>query len=248
MAKTAQDALDVKTTSDSNGKSLTGRRASARGEQRRQIILEVALNLFATQGYDGSSLRAIADAAGVDHPLVKYYFTDKDTLWREAVRFLFARMDAELANMKPPRFRDDPRGAFETVLRALVHYNARHSEHPRLMVMESVRDSDRLRWAAETFVRRQHEAIGPWLEASIAHGFLPDIPRHELVTMLNALCHIAFTLAPLIKHSWSVDQPTDAAIEAHADAVIALLAHGWPAAAKNHILHGEVKASARGGK
>lgn len=220
-----KSSAEAGTSSARPGDAVPGRRPSARGEQRRQAILEVALQLFAARGYDGVSLRTIAEAAGVDHTLVKYYFADKELLWREAVRFLFARMDAELATEKPLLFRDDPRGAFEAVVRALVRYNARHPEHPRLMVLESVRDSDRLQWAAETFVRRQHQALGPWLETSIAHGFLPDIPRHELVTMLNALCHIPFTLAPLVEHSWSIDPSGEAAVEAHADAVLALLSH-----------------------
>jgi AcrR family transcriptional regulator len=203
-----------------------GSPASARGEAKRSHILNVALGLFAERGYDGTSLRSIAEAAGVDHPLVKYHFHDKDTLWRDAVRLLFERMDAELRRSSFTRFREDPRRAFSDVIGALVRYNARHPEHARLMVLESVRDTDRIRWAAETFIRRQHVAIKPWLDASIAHGFLPELPRHELVTMLNALCHITFTLAPMVRHSWSVEFAGENAIEAHVDAVLAMLGHG----------------------
>lgn len=197
----------------------------ARGAAKRSHILDVALRLFAERGYEGVSLRAIAEAAGVDHPLVKYHFTDKDTLWRDAVRLLFDRMNAELRQQSFATFRDDPERAFAGVIGALVRYNARHPEHARLMVLESVRDSDRVRWAAETFIRRQHAGIRPWLEASIEHGFLPDLPRHELVTMLNALCHITFTLAPMIRHSWGVDFGGEASIDSHTQAVLSLLGH-----------------------
>lgn len=217
-------------------------RASARGEQRRGRILEVALKMFAEYGYEGVSLRTIAESAGVDHPLVKYYFADKDALWREAVRFLFERMDAEIAQAPRIRFSDDPRRAFEVIIRALVHYGAKHPEHARLVILESVRDSERLRWAVETFVRRQHSGIGPWLEASVAYGFLPDIPRYELATMINALCHITFTLAPMVRHSWSIElSEGEQAIEAHADAVLALLAHGWPSSSGGASAFGAIQ-------
>ena len=46
-----------------------------------------------------------------------------------------------------------------------------------------VRGSDLIRWAAETLLQRQHAGISSWLEAAIEHGFLPDPPRHEPVTM-----------------------------------------------------------------
>ena len=197
----------------------------ARGAAKRSHILDVALSLFADRGYEGVSLRAIALAAGVDHPLVKYHFIDKDALWRDAVRLLFERMNAELRGHSFTSFRDDPDRAFSDVIGALVRYNARHPEHARLMVLESVRDSDRIRWAAETFVRRQHAGISPWLEASVKHGFLPDLPRHELVTMLNALCHITFTLAPMVRHSWGVEFGGEASVEPHIDAVLSLLGH-----------------------
>lgn len=197
----------------------------ARGAAKRDHILDVALKLFADRGYEGVSLRAIAETAGVDHPLVKYHFTDKDALWRDAVRLLFDRMNVELRQQSFATFRDDPDRAFSDVIGALVRYNARHPEHARLMVLESVRDSDRIRWAAETFIRRQHAGIKPWLEASIEHGFLPDLPRHELVTMLNALCHITFTLAPMVRHSWGVDFGGEASIASHIHAVLSLLGH-----------------------
>jgi AcrR family transcriptional regulator len=155
--------------------------------------------------------------------LVKYHFATKDALWREAVRFLFDRMNAEIRQAPRAPFGEDPERAFADMIRALVRYNARHPEHARLMVLESVRDSERIRWAAETLVRRQHAAVGPFVEAAIAHGFLPDLPRHELVTMVNALCHITFTLEPMVRHSWSVEVTSEEAIEAHVRAVLLLL-------------------------
>lgn len=200
--------------------------ATDRATPRREHILAVALRLFAERGYDGVSLRAIADAAGVDHPLVKYHFGDKDTLWREAVRLLFERMNREIRARRYVRFRDDPEQAFAGVVEALVRYNAAHPEHARLMVLESVRDTDRIRWAAETFIRPQHAGLTRWLDASVAHGFLPDVPRHELVTMLNAILHITFTLAPVVRHSWGVEMVGEEAIRSHLDAVLALLGHG----------------------
>ena len=60
-----------------------GRRAGDSGT--REAILDAATKLFSQRGYDGSSLRAIAAAAGVDPALIRHFFGDKDTLFAAVV-------------------------------------------------------------------------------------------------------------------------------------------------------------------
>ncbi len=52
---------------------------------RRETILEAARRAFAASGYDGSSLRAIAAAAGVDPALLLYYYDTKEGLYLAVV-------------------------------------------------------------------------------------------------------------------------------------------------------------------
>lgn len=60
-------------------KRPTGRRPGDSGT--REAILDTALDLFAAQGYDGTSMRAVAAAAGVDPALIRHFFGDKDGLF-----------------------------------------------------------------------------------------------------------------------------------------------------------------------
>ncbi|UTW08805.1 TetR/AcrR family transcriptional regulator [Pseudomonas benzenivorans] len=53
---------------------------------KRQAILDAAKNLFLRNGYDGSSMDAIAAEAGVSKLTVYSHFTDKETLFSEAVK------------------------------------------------------------------------------------------------------------------------------------------------------------------
>ncbi|QLC74142.1 TetR/AcrR family transcriptional regulator [Pseudomonas sp. LPB0260] len=53
---------------------------------KRQAILDAAKNLFLRHGYDGSSMDAIAAEAGVSKLTVYSHFTDKETLFSEAVK------------------------------------------------------------------------------------------------------------------------------------------------------------------
>jgi AcrR family transcriptional regulator len=50
------------------------------GKERRQTLLETALALFSTQGYDGTTTRAIAHSAGVTEALLFKHFRTKQEL------------------------------------------------------------------------------------------------------------------------------------------------------------------------
>jgi len=52
------------------------------GTLARQRLLEAALQLFADKGYQKTSTREIADAAGVNLGSISYYFGDKPGLYR----------------------------------------------------------------------------------------------------------------------------------------------------------------------
>lgn len=61
--------------------SRVGRPAEERRLEVRSQLIEAARELFALQGFEAVSLRAVADAAGVTPAMVHYYFGDKHGLW-----------------------------------------------------------------------------------------------------------------------------------------------------------------------
>jgi AcrR family transcriptional regulator len=65
--------------------STRGRRAG--GADTRGEILAAARVSFAERGYAGTSVRAVASAAGVDSALVHHYFGSKDDLFLAALEF-----------------------------------------------------------------------------------------------------------------------------------------------------------------
>jgi AcrR family transcriptional regulator len=64
------------------GPRRRGRRPA--GEDRRGDILAAAREEFARRGFDGTTLRGIARAAGVDARLVHHYFDGKDAVFTAA--------------------------------------------------------------------------------------------------------------------------------------------------------------------
>lgn len=60
-------------------------RGIRRGDSTKLSILDAAERCFAEGSFDGVSLRAITEAAGVDLALVNYHFGSKENLLREVV-------------------------------------------------------------------------------------------------------------------------------------------------------------------
>ncbi|MFV2100519.1 TetR family transcriptional regulator [Micromonospora sp. LOL_024] len=63
--------------------TAAGDPATARGEQTRQLILETALRMFRERGYARTTMRAIAQEAGVAVGNAYYYFGSKEHLIQE---------------------------------------------------------------------------------------------------------------------------------------------------------------------
>jgi AcrR family transcriptional regulator len=75
------------------GCTLSGMGNTARGEQTRIAIVDAALRLFGENGYEATTMRAIAKEAGVATGNAYYYYASKEELVRE----YFARHQAEHA-------------------------------------------------------------------------------------------------------------------------------------------------------
>jgi TetR/AcrR family transcriptional regulator, cholesterol catabolism regulator len=60
-------------------------RRSATYEKKRKEILDTALALFASRGFEGTTVEAVADALGYTKPALYYYFEDKEAIFKSIV-------------------------------------------------------------------------------------------------------------------------------------------------------------------
>ena len=72
---------------------------TAKAEQTRQRILETALRLFGTKGYEGTTMRDIAAEAGCSLGLTYRYFTRKEDLVLSLYRRLALDLETELSKL-----------------------------------------------------------------------------------------------------------------------------------------------------
>lgn len=97
-------------------------------EQRRQLIIDKAIELFAKRGYANTKIGDIAKAADMSVGLTFHYFESKEKLFEELVRY-----GTQTANNTPREMNfENPLDYFEGFLKMLFHYA---KEQPRIMYM-----------------------------------------------------------------------------------------------------------------
>lgn len=103
------------------GAAKYARTPSRAGLHTRTKLLDAAERLFADKGYDGSSLREIADKANLHGALSTYYFGTKERLFDEVVGRRAVELEEQrLANLA--RIDPDAQSPSETVRLLIIAY------------------------------------------------------------------------------------------------------------------------------
>lgn len=194
--------------------------AANRGETERDIkerMLDVALSVFAKNGFEAASLRQIASQLGIAHGVLRYHFRDKETLWKAAVLHMFQRLPDAL----PEYVSDysDPEAHARELVRQYVLYCARHPENMQIMAQETIADSDRLQWMLENFVIPNRRFMEPQIQSLIDQGLLPKLPADRLLFIIAAACQSIFLLSAQMKHMFGKDVTDPQTIDDHIDAI-----------------------------
>jgi AcrR family transcriptional regulator len=102
--------------------------------EKRQRILEAAMSIFATRGYNNGSLVEIGEAAGVSHTGVMHHFGSKDQL---LIAMLEYRDDSDVAELEGKHIPDGA-ALFEHLVRT-VRLN---TERPGVVQLYTVLSAD----------------------------------------------------------------------------------------------------------
>ena len=138
---------------------MTSPRPGSRAEQRHRSearILDAAAQLFLTAGYDRTTIRAVAAAAGVDAGLVMHYFGTKQELYRRVI-------DAAPV----PEVTGTPEEAAEQILASLADRLA-NAPVASLALLRSMLTNPEAATAASTAIARYEAQIAQAIPADDA--------------------------------------------------------------------------------
>src|SRR5882757_1135572 len=169
-------------------------RPRKRAEQQRALetrgaILDAAIAEFAARGFEGASIRAIADRLGLQHPLITYHYRSKDILWRAAAEHAFAQIRAGWDSSAPENSDLSPLVQLRQEYATLFRYTVAFPEFHRFMRQEAFTNNPRLKWVAETVLAPLLGRLIPQIVAAQKQGLLPAIDPilfHYMMVSLTA--------------------------------------------------------------
>ena len=203
--------------------TTAGRVPRPSADATRERILAAALDLFSELSFDGATTREIATRAAVTQPLLNYHFSSKDELWQAAVDGLFTELNRALTARAEGLRGVDELTIAKLLVREFVYFSAAHPQLHRVITQECKTDGPRMDWLVERHIRPRYEQTAAMFARLVEAGQLPDIAVPHLYYIVTGAAPTMFVLAPECRRLTGIDPQAPEVVEAHADAVIALI-------------------------
>jgi AcrR family transcriptional regulator len=154
---------------------------------RREQLLDVALEVFAKQGYHGTSMNDVAERAGVTKPVLYQHFDSKRDLYLALLEEVGARMLAAIT--KATAEATDGRTQTLAGFRAYFRWVADDRDAFVLLFGSGARRDEEFNAAVRSVEARAAEAIAPLIavdidpvhQTTLAHGLVglaEGVSRH----------------------------------------------------------------------
>lgn len=156
----------------------------------RSAIVAAATRLFARRGFAETSMRQIAEAAGVSKAAIYHHFRDKDRLYRslleEAIDSLTRAMKRVLDDGPAP-------GALARAVALHLQFATEHADLLRVLVAEELRPTDPRKRMGNVIARHREEELAIFqtvLERGIARGEFKPVDPVLSAQALSAVIHV----------------------------------------------------------
>ena len=194
-------------TPSKNSQERARGRPMETGQQDLKLqILASAEQLFTYKGYAATSIRNIADDAGVNPALVHYYFGNKHALLQAVLEHSLQPMAKALADLN-----SSTEASVEEIADLLISLAAEHPNIPRLLVREVFLPGGEMQ---EFFIKNLAPQLGGalpvLLEREKTAGRLPDDTDPAYASlMILALCFFPFIARSLAEPILGIDFGSD---------------------------------------
>jgi AcrR family transcriptional regulator len=192
-----------------------------KGDERRRMIVEAALELFSRKGFRGTTTKEIAAAAGCSEATIFKYFATKDALY-SAILEAKTRIEETLAKAARAAARKDDAGVFRAVGLQNLTRTEQDPSLLRLLLFSALEGHEQSHRFFESKVRRLHEVLSDYIKDRIADGVFR--PVDPLLAARGFLGMVAYYL--LIHEIFGVKRPVGLLPEQVVDTFVTLFLEG----------------------
>ena len=213
-------------TQTASKKPVSKKRKSVRGAEgdRAARILESADALFCEQGFEGVSLRDVAEKADVNKALILYYYKSKAGLFATVLEGYYASHASVLEGAMG--FEGPFRERVHALLDGYFDFMEANRRYTRLIQQEIARASEHL-----PIIRKSLTLLAALVEAVLSEGLPATGPlaRKHFFLTFSAMMINYFTYAPALSTLWGEDPLSQPALDerrAHVHWVVECMLEG----------------------
>jgi len=109
------------------------------GKNRRQQIVAIAAELFASKGFSGTTTKEIAEGAGVSEAIIFRHFTSKDELYAAILDFKVKQGTERMkAQLEEAASRKDDRAFFGSLALEMLDFHCQDRTFMRLLLFSAL--------------------------------------------------------------------------------------------------------------
>jgi AcrR family transcriptional regulator len=165
-------------------------------EGTRAAILSAARHIFARGGVDGTSVREVAQAAGVNNAMIYYHFRDKTGLYRAVLSDSFMTFDQIWEH---PIFRGNApvRRKIEKYMEEFIRFEHANEDLRRILSMEFANCGRNCKWLANAFFSHGYERLSRILTQGMRSRELKRIDPAIALSCLFGMIVQSFIMQPI---------------------------------------------------
>jgi AcrR family transcriptional regulator len=179
----------------------------------RTQILHEATRLFAEQGFDGTSIRAISDEVGIAKPSLLYHFPSKDELRRVVLEQVFSHWNEVLPELL--KVATSGEGRFESLMTEVLSFFLADTNRAKLLTREMLDRPEEINEQLRTFLSPWMRLMADYIRRGQEEGIIyrdvdPDAYILHVIQMVVGGLSTSIVYGGLLEESSSNDAtPTE---------------------------------------
>jgi AcrR family transcriptional regulator len=159
-----------------------------KAQVRREQLISTAMRLFSLQGFDGTTTREIANAAGVNEAIIFRHFPTKEDLYWAVISSRIASAGRQRRIREHLEATDDPQQALRGVALILLDRNEEDAAITRLLLFSALRNPKLTENFFRTYMSGTYRVLADYIRKGVESGRFRKVnPQNSARTFIGMI-------------------------------------------------------------
>ena len=173
------------------------KRKRMKADERRQEIIRAAMEVFARNGFGGSTTREIAENAGISEAMIYSHFRNKEDLYTAIIDEKLQESEPLYYPLDAMRNKDDPR-VFTTIVSNYLRVHSEETNFLRLLLFSALEGHELAGMFVAGPVRKFFEFLADYIRERIDEGVFKPVNPEITSRCLLGMAHYFVLLREIL--------------------------------------------------